>query len=137
MLSRKFSNISGQTGAARPETIGAKGVGLDNVGAGLQVLLVNRQDQAGVGEVQLVVTAVDEDATGVENGAHRTIGEDWAVGEDVGKLRHSYSMLSYAGLLRQKQFRSSGFRNLPQAPLNHGNRGIQSAGRQGCFVILR
>ena len=42
-----LGHIAGQTVASQPETIGAKGVGLDKLGAGLQVLLVNRQDQAG------------------------------------------------------------------------------------------
>ena len=132
-----LGHIAGQTVASQPETIGAKGVGLDKLGAGLQVLLVNRQDQAGVGEVQLVVTAVDEDAAGVEDSAHGSIGEDWAVGEDVGKLRHSCCHVKLRRPVTPKQFRSSGLPEPPLARLNHGNSGIHSAGRQGCFVILR
>ena len=97
-----LGHFSGQSMAGQPEAVGAEGVGLKNLGAGLQVLLVNGEDQAGIGEVQLVVAAVDEDAAGVEHGAHGAVGEHGAAGEDVGKLRHSLVMLRHAGRARQQ-----------------------------------
>ena len=48
------------------------------------------------------VAAIDEDATGVEDGAHGAIGENWTAGEDAGKLLHSVDMLSHAGLKRHR-----------------------------------
>ena len=102
-----FGDFIRQPMAGQPEAVGAKGVGLDDLRAGLQVFFVNRQDQARVGEVQLVVAAVDEDAAGVERSAHGAVNEHGAVGEDVGKLRHSIVMLSHAGLARQSIFNST------------------------------
>ena len=89
-------HLARQSMAGQAEAVGAEGVGFENLRAGLQILLVNGENQAGVGEVQLVVAAVDEDAAGIENGAHGAIGEHGAAGEDVGKLGHSLVMLSHA-----------------------------------------
>ena len=88
--------------AGQAEAVGAEGVGLENLRAGLQILLVNGQNQAGIGEVQLVVAAVDEDAAGIKDCAHGAVGEHGAAGEDVGKLRHSLAMLSHKGGARQR-----------------------------------
>ncbi len=49
----------------QPEAVGAKGICLQNLGAALQILFVNGKNQRRVGEVQFVITAVDEDAPGV------------------------------------------------------------------------
>ena len=90
-----FGNLPTQPVTREPEAVGAKGVGLDNLRSGLQVLLVDRKDQAGVGKVQLVVAAVDEDTTAVEHGSHGAIGKYRTAGEDVGELCHSLVMLSH------------------------------------------
>ena len=105
-----FGHFSGQSMAGQPEAVGAEGVGFEDLGAGLEVLLVDGENQAGIGEIRLVVAAVDKDAAGVEDGAHGAIGEHGAVGEDVGELGHSLAMLSHGG---------------------------RRANRRGCFVILR
>ncbi len=55
-------HFAGQAVAGQPEAVGAKGVGLKNLRARLQVLFVDGEDQAGIGEVEFVVAAVDEDA---------------------------------------------------------------------------
>ena len=67
------------------ESVGAEGVGLENLGAGLQILLVDGENQAGIGQVQFVVATVDEDPAGVEHRAHGAIGKHGTVREDVGK----------------------------------------------------
>ena len=92
-----LGDFAGQAVAGQAEAIGAEGVGFEDLRAGLQVLFVDGEDQRGVGEVQLVVAAVDEDAARVEDGAHGAIGEHGAVGEDLGELGHSVAMLSHGG----------------------------------------
>jgi len=85
----------------KAESIGAKGIGFQNFSPRLQIFLVDGEDKSGVGEVQLVVAPVDEDATPVDHGSHGPVGEYWPVGKDVGELRHSFAMLSYARPARQ------------------------------------
>ena len=98
-----FRDLASQSMAGQAEAVGAKGVGFDNLRTGLQIFLVDGENQAGVGQVQLVVTAVDEDATGVEHGSHGAVGENRAAGKDVGELGHSDAMLSQAAGLRQSR----------------------------------
>ena len=82
--------------ARKAKSIGTKGVGLKNLGAGLEVVLVNGEDQVGVRQVQLVITAVDENTARIEDRAHGAISEHGAAGKDIGKLSHSLVMLSHA-----------------------------------------
>ncbi len=96
-----FSHFAAQAMPGQAESIGAEGVGFKNFSPGLQVLLMDGEDQSGIGEVQLVVAAVDEDTAPVDHGSHGPVGENWPVGEDVGELRHSFAMLSYARPARQ------------------------------------
>jgi len=51
----------------------AERVGLDDVGAGANVFGVYLADQIGRAEVQLVVTAINVDALGVEHRTHRAV----------------------------------------------------------------
>ena len=90
-----FRHFAAQTMPGQPESIGPKGVGFKNFSPRLQVFLMDGQDQAGVGEVQFVVAAVDEDAAPVDHGTHGPVGEHRPVSEDVGELRHSLVMLSH------------------------------------------
>ena len=90
-----LGHFAGQSVARQPEAVGAERVGLQNLGAGLQVVFVDGQDQPGIGEIQLVVAAVDEDAAGIQNRAHGAVGEHGRAGEDVGKVSHSLAMLSH------------------------------------------
>jgi hypothetical protein len=96
-----FGHFPGQAMTRQPEAVGAKGVGFKNLGARLQILFVDRENQAGIGEIQLVVTAVDENPAGIEHSAHGAVGENGAIGKDVGKFGHSLVMLSQAGPPRQ------------------------------------
>ena len=73
-----------ERGQALP--VGAEGVGLQDLRAGLDVLLVDLADQVGRREVQLVEAAVDEDAARVEHGAHGAIGHHDAAGQLVTKF---------------------------------------------------
>jgi len=57
----------------------AEGVGLDDVRARLEVLLVDGADERRVGEVQLVEAAVHEHAAGVQHRAHGAVADDHAV----------------------------------------------------------
>ena len=106
-----FRHFPRQSMPRQTETVGAKRVGFKNLRAGLQILLVDRQNQAGVGKVQLVVTAVDEDATGVEHGPHGAVGKHRAAGKDVGELGHSAAMLSHKAGPRQSIFTSAVYRS--------------------------
>ena len=54
-------------------------VGLDDVCAGANVFGMNLADQVGRAEVQLVVTAINVDALGVEHGTHRAVDDEDAV----------------------------------------------------------
>ena len=53
--------------------IGAKGVCFNDVGPGLEVFLMDAADQVGLREVELVVAAVDENAFGIQQGAHGAV----------------------------------------------------------------
>ena len=62
--------------AVEPDGVGAKGVGLNDGGAGLQVFAVHLADDLGLGNVELVVAAIDEDAAAVEHGSHGAVTEN-------------------------------------------------------------
>ena len=53
--------------------IRAKGVGFNNVRPGMQVFLMDATDQVGLRDVEFVVAAVDENAFGIQQGAHGAI----------------------------------------------------------------
>ena len=84
-----------QSMAGETKTIGAKGVGFKNLGSGLEVLFVNREDHGGVGEIELVVATIDEDTTGIEDGAHGAVGEYGSKGKGFKKLAHAEAMLEH------------------------------------------
>ncbi len=96
-----FSNFAGQAVAGKAKAVGAEGVGFKNLSAGLQVLLMDGEDEARVGEIQLVVAPVDEDAAGIEHSAHGAVGQYGTVGKNVGKLGHPLVMLRHTGEARQ------------------------------------
>ena len=75
--------------SGQPETVGAKSICLDDFSPGLQVLLVNGEDQVRVREVQFVVTTIDEDTASIEDRTHGSIGEHGAIGKEIGELRHA------------------------------------------------
>src|SRR6185437_1046011 len=59
----------------------AEGVGFKNLGAGVGIGAVNLLHDRRLGDVELVKAAVDEDAVGVEHGAHGAIGDEHALGD--------------------------------------------------------
>jgi hypothetical protein len=69
------------------EPVGAERVGLDDVGAGLEVLVVDLADEAGVREVELVEAAVQEDPARVEHRAHGPVEHERPGREPVEKRR--------------------------------------------------
>ena len=93
----------------------------------------------GIGEIQLVVAAVDEDAARVEHGAHGAVGEHGPASEDFGKLSHSVAMLSHRRFARTQALDI--LRRLTvAAKAAHRDRCCRHAaltGGAGCFVILR
>ncbi len=91
-----LGHFVGQPVAGQADAVGAECIGFKNLRAGLQVLLVNGENQTGIGKIQLVVAAVDEDTASIEHGTHGAVGEQGAVGEDLGELGHSVVMLRHA-----------------------------------------
>ena len=67
------------------DAVGAKRVGLDDVGAGADVFLMDLTDQVGVRQIQLVEAFVDEDALRIEHGPHRAVADEDALIESVEK----------------------------------------------------
>ena len=55
--------------------VGAEGVGLDDLRAGINIRPVDLGDQVRLRQVQLVEAACKPDAAGVEHGAHRPVAE--------------------------------------------------------------
>jgi hypothetical protein len=65
----------GQTMPFQPEGISAKRVGFYQFSARLQVLVMNPANEFRLGQVELVITAINEDTLGVQKSAHRTIAQ--------------------------------------------------------------
>ncbi len=65
--------LVGEPVACQLHGVGAEGVGLQEVGAGAEVLAMDVPNQVGLPQVQFVVADVEEDAPGVKHGAHRAI----------------------------------------------------------------
>jgi hypothetical protein len=61
----------------QPERVCSKGIGFNNLRTSLQILMVYRPNQVGLGEIQLVVAAVNKDAFCVKQCSHRAIAENW------------------------------------------------------------
>lgn len=83
-----LSGTGGEAVAGESEAVGTKGVGFEDLSAALEVFLMDGENEGGVGEVELVVAAVDEDAARVEDGAHGAVAEDGAAGKDVIERSH-------------------------------------------------
>ena len=73
------------------ERVGAEGVGLEQLGAGPDVLAVDVPHEVGLPEVQLVVADVEEHAAAVEHRAHRPVHHvDAAVGQQIAQRAARY-----------------------------------------------
>ena len=73
-----LAHAVGEAVALEPEAIAAEGVGLDDLGAGLKILLVDSANDIRLREVEFVVAAIDEDAAAVKHGAHGAVAEHGA-----------------------------------------------------------
>ena len=81
--------MAGQTVAGQAKAVGTEGIGFNDLGAGLQIVVVHASDQVGLGNVQLVIATVDENALGVEEGTHGSIAEHRPLLQTFAKvLRH-------------------------------------------------
>ena len=65
----------GQAVRGQPDPVGAEGRGLDQLGAGLEVLAVDRPDDLRTGRDQLVEVGPLRDPAGIEQRAHRAVGQ--------------------------------------------------------------
>ena len=82
--------LVGQPVGRELERVGAEGVGLEQLGAGPDVLAVDVAHQVRLPEVELVVADVEEHAPPVEHGAHRPVHDvDAAVGQQVAQGGHA------------------------------------------------
>ena len=94
----------GEAIALQTQGIGAKGIGLDDLRARLQVFLVDVAHQFRLGEIQFVVAAVDKDAASVQAGAHRPIAEHVPRSEDLCKpILHRVSLIMLSHPARECQ----------------------------------
>jgi hypothetical protein len=66
----------GDTVPCQAEGIGPERIGFDDFGASLQVVVVDGTNQLGLGEIQLVVAAVDEHAFGVKQRSHGSVAQN-------------------------------------------------------------
>jgi len=73
---------------AQAEAVGLERVGLDDVGAGRDVVAVDAADQRGLGEVQLLQAAAGGHAAGEQLGAHRAVQQHGPAGHELGKSIH-------------------------------------------------
>ena len=82
------------------EAVRAEGIGLDPVGAGLDVLGVDALNDLGIVEVEDVEAGVERHAPGIEHGAHRAVAEKrplaQALEEGRGHLQQVVTQESHA-----------------------------------------
>src|SRR5262245_48476741 len=73
----------------------AVSVGLDDLGAGFDVFAVDGEHYLGAGNVQLVVTAIDVNALGIDHRAHRAVEDaDTVFLNEFAELVHKFSLNS-------------------------------------------
>ena len=70
------------------DAIGAERVGLENVGAGAEIVPVHFRHQVVLRQVQIVETAIEEDALGIEHRSHRPVADQDALVERFEKGLH-------------------------------------------------
>src|SRR4029077_7079848 len=82
------AQLVGEAEGSQLDPVGAEGVGLDDVGTGADVLLVDFGDQVRLRDVERVEALVDEDALGIEHRAHRAVADEHALVQRVQELFH-------------------------------------------------
>src|ERR1700682_2481460 len=70
-----FAHAIRQAVPRQAKAVPAESIGFDNLGAGLQIIVVDAADQLRLRQVQLVIAAVDEDPLGIEKRSHSSIAE--------------------------------------------------------------
>src|ERR1700687_1520052 len=70
-----FAPAIRQTVPRQAKAVPTESVGFNNLGASLQIVVVDTADQLRLRQVQLVIAAVDEDTLGIEKRAHGSIAE--------------------------------------------------------------
>src|SRR5690606_2727045 len=82
--------------ARQRQPVGAEGVGLDHVGAGLDVVAVHAAYQLRLRQAELVVAAVEEHAALVEQGAHGPVEQERALAEGFEERLHRVAEVGVA-----------------------------------------
>ncbi len=80
-------HLVAQAEGTQLQSRGAKRVGLDDIGAGRQVLAVYLAHEVGLRGVERLEAAVDEHTPAVQLGAHRAVADEHTRGEGVEKTR--------------------------------------------------
>src|SRR5262245_22979765 len=89
------------------ETRRAVCVGLEDLGAGLDVLSVDGEHDLGAGKIQLVITAVDVNALGIDHRPHRSVEDsDTIFPDELAKLIHKISGSNAKDLAPENNARS-------------------------------
>ena len=88
--------LLGEAVGGQARAVGAEGVGLDDLGAGLDVFFVDFLDQRGRGEVELIVAAVDEHTLPVQHGPHGAVGDESALRKLIAELLGSIGGHQYS-----------------------------------------
>ena len=76
-------HLVGQAEAGQLQAVGAEGVGLDDLRAGAQVGLVDADHEVGIGQVQLLERTIEEDALGIQLGAHCAIANEHPLAQGI------------------------------------------------------
>src|SRR5262245_26587729 len=85
----------------------AVGITLDDLGAGFDIFAVDGEHDLGAGKVQLVVTAVDVNALGIDHRAHRAVEDaDTVFPDELAKLIHKISGSNAKDLAPENNARS-------------------------------
>ncbi len=82
-----LAHLRGQAVDAQLEAVGAEGIGLDPVGARLDVLGVNALDDLGLVDVQHVEAGIQRHAAGIQHGAHGAVAQQRAFPETLDEGR--------------------------------------------------
>ena len=75
--------LVGETERAELEAVRAEGIGLDDVGAGAEVVPVNVRDELRLRQVERIEALVDEDPLRVQHRPHRAVADEHAIVEGL------------------------------------------------------
>ena len=84
----ELDGLVGQPEGPQSKSVGAEGVGGENLGPGVEIGAVDFLHHLGVGERHLVIAAVDEHSAAVDFGSHGAIEQHHALLEGVEERLH-------------------------------------------------